>query len=252
MLIQLVQAGLAQAVYFPAGRQSAPPMEVIHKQAVVLAPGTFDHFDRDHAALHEELLVSGIQQLGKELDQTDPAPIGFFCFSATPIIEGDPPPTTSDLAERIEALHTCGGDVLLFQERELYCMTDFVNRYTKARVRFVMGLSLLVRVWEYRYTKLVGSFLEGLSRLLARNVRIYAYPMRSTDLQESMQNVSATGWSWTDTNGWVTALELRPEPPLVYLYDYVLASKFLIPMEVRATLTAQDAAANEKGSGQKD
>ena len=67
-----------------------------------------------------------------------------------------------------------GGDVLLFRERELYCMTDPVNRYTRESVRFVLGLSLLVRVWEYRYTKLAGSFLAALSRLLARNVRIYA------------------------------------------------------------------------------
>ncbi len=234
ILIQLVRAGLAEAVCFPSGRSPAPPIEVLHKKALVLAPGSFELSDPSHGAIHEEMLASGVQQLREELDRNDPDPIGFFCFSASPLLEGDPPPRFSDLLERIDALHEHGGDVLLFRERELYCMVDFVNRYTKESVRFVVGLSLLVRVWEYRYAKL-GSFLEALSRLLAQNVRIYAYPMSSKDLQNSIQGISAIGWQWTDTNGWVSACELHPATPLGHLYDYVLASNFLVPMQIPAT-----------------
>jgi hypothetical protein len=234
ILIQLVRAGLAEAVCFPASGPPVPPTEVLHKKAVVLAPGSFGHSDSDHAAIHEAMLASGVRQLRGELGQNDPAPIGFFCFSATPLLESGPPPKISDFLERIDALHARGGDVLLFRERELYSMTDFVNRYTKESLRFVVGLSLLVRVWEYRYIKLSGSFLEALSRLFARNVRIYAYPMKSVDLQEAIQNVSDSGWQWTDTNGWVSASQLHPATPLDHLYEYVLASNFLIPMQIPA------------------
>jgi hypothetical protein len=178
------------------------------------------------------MLASAIQQLRGELDEKDPAPIGFFCLSAMPVTEIDPLPEIPDLLERIDALHTCGGAVLLFRDRELYRMTALVNRYTKEHVRFVVGLSLLVRIWEYRYTKLAGSFLEALSRLLAQNVCIYAYPMSSSDFQQSMQSISATHWQWTDTNGWVSARQLHPAPPLGHLYDYILASNFLVPMQI--------------------
>jgi hypothetical protein len=234
ILIQLVRAGLAEAVCFPSSGPAVPPTEVLHKKAVVLAPGSFDHSDADHAAIHEAMLASGVRQLREELDQKDPAPVGFFCFSATPLLEGDPLPKISDLLQRIDALHERGGDVLLFRKRELYSMTDFVNRYTKERLRFVVGLSLLVRVWEYRYLNLNGSFLEALSRLFARNVRIFAYPMKSADLQQSMQNVSGSNWQWTDTDGWVSASQLHPATPLDHLYNYVLASNFLIPMQIPA------------------
>jgi hypothetical protein len=111
-------------------------------------------------------------------------------------------------------------------------MTDFVNRYTKDYIRFVVGISLLVRMWEYRYTKLAGSFLEALSRLLAQNVRIYAYPMSSADLKQIIQDLSASGWQWTDTKGQVSAQQLHPAPPLGHLYDYVLASNFLVPLQI--------------------
>src|ERR1700677_94690 len=231
ILVQLAYEGLAEAVCFPSSGSPMPPIEVLHKRAVVLAPGSFEHVDLTHAAIHGEILAAGGKQLREELQQKDPAPIGFFCLSAKSLIESDPPPRIADLLGRIDALRARGGDVLLFRERELYHMTDLVNRYTREYVRFVVGLSLLIRIWEYRYTTLPGSFLEALSRLLAQNVRIYAYPMRAADLEQSMQNLSATGWRWTDTNGRVSAGQLHLAPPLGHLYDFVLASDFLVPLQ---------------------
>jgi hypothetical protein len=239
ILAHLVRAGLAEAVYFSATGASAPPIEVLHKKSVVLAPGSFEHVDPAHAEIHERMLASAVQQLRGELDEKAPAPAGFFCLSAMPLRAGDAPPDISGLLGRIDALHARGGSVLLFRERELNSMTALVNRYTKEHVRFVVGLSLLVRVFEYRYSQLAGSFLEALSRLLAQNVRIYAYPMRSSDLLQAIQSFSATGWEWTDMNGWVTAGELRLTPPLGHLYDYVLANGFLVPMRIPAALTAE-------------
>src|SRR5579863_2214122 len=240
ILVQLVRAGLAEAVCFPCSGLRVPPMEVLHKKAIVLAPGSFEHVDHAHAAIHNQMLASGIRQLSGELAEKDPAPVGFFCFSAMPLREADPAPGTSELLERINALHTHRGDVLLFRERELYGMTALVNRYTKEPIRFVLGLSLLVRVWEYRYTKLPGSFLEALSRLLAQNVRIYAFPMSTKDLEQAIQSISAIRWQWTDTNGWVSARQLHPPPPLRHLYDYILASNFLVPLEIPEVLKTKE------------
>jgi hypothetical protein len=233
ILAELVCKGLAEAVCFPSSGSPVPPLEILHKKAVVLAPGSFEHLDATHVAIHDELLASGVRQLREELQEKDSDPMGFFCLSVTPQDEADAAPSVADLLGRISALHARGsGDVLLFHERELYCMTDLVNRYTKESVRFVVGLSLLVRVWDYRYAKLTGNFLEALSRLLAQNVRVYAYPMRSADLEQSMPNLSAIGWHWTDSSGWVTASQLRPASPLGHLYDYVLASNFLVPLPI--------------------
>jgi hypothetical protein len=119
-------------------------------------------------------------------------------------------------------------------------MTALVNRYTKEPIRFVLGLSLLVRVWEYRYTKLPGSFLEALARLLPQNVRIYAFPMTSKDLQQAVQGISSIRWQWTDTNGWVSASQLHPPPPLDHLYDYILASNFLVPLQIPEALKTHE------------
>jgi hypothetical protein len=238
LLIHAVHAGLAQAVCFPSNGSPLPPMEVLHKKAVVLAPGSFEHVSPPYAKTHEQMLAAAIEQLRGEIIEEKLAPVGFFCIPATSLVTGDPPPRIEDLLERIDALRARGGDVLLFRERELYTMTDYVNRYTKEHVRFVVGLSLLIRVFEDRYSKLAGSFLEALTRLFAQNVRIYAYPMTSKDLRQSIQTASATDWQWTETNGWVSANQLRLRPPLGLLYEYILASKFLVPMPIPAALAA--------------
>lgn len=119
ILAQLVCTGLAEAVYFPSNGSPAPPIEVLHKKSVVLAPGSFEHVDPTHAAIHEQLLASGVKQLRGELDEKDPAPIGFFCLSATPLIDDDPPPGIPDLLERVDVLLARGSAVLLFRDREL-------------------------------------------------------------------------------------------------------------------------------------
>jgi hypothetical protein len=117
-------------------------------------------------------------------------------------------------------------------------MTALVNRYTKAPVRFVAGLSLVIRAFSDTYFNLEGRRLEALSRLFAQNVRIYAYPMAAVDLQESIKSLSVAGLEWNETNGWVSADQLRVPLPLGHLYAYLLASNFLVPMQIPTALAA--------------
>lgn len=230
VLAYLVHAGLAEAVFFSATESSVPPNEALYKKPVVLAPGYFGHVDSHHGQIHLQMLGAGIQELRRELGEGAPAPVGIFAISSAPIKPEAPAPEISDLLRRIDALLAQGGTVLLFRERELYTMTAIVNRYTKAPVRFVAGLSLLIRAFDDPYFSLEGRRLEALSRLFAQNVRIYAYPMTVVDLQEAIKDLSPTGLEWSDTNGRVSANQLHFAPPLGHLYAYLLASNFLVPM----------------------
>ena len=232
--VHLVRAGLAEAVFFSSKGSLVPPAEVLHKKAVVLAPGYFGHTDPVHSQVHLRLLASGIQELQADLGETNSAPAGFFCLTVAPFAPDDPAPEIPDLLRRIDALLAAGGDVLLFRQPELYHMTTLVNRHTSAPVRFVAGLSLMIRASEDVYDNLEGRRLEALARLFAQNVRIYVYPMTATDLREWLQSVSVTGWEWSETNGWVSASQLRCAPPLGHLFAYLLASNFLVPMRVPA------------------
>jgi hypothetical protein len=230
LLVQLVRDGLAEAVSFPTEGSTVPPTEVLYKKAIVLAPGKFDHTDPVHSQVHMRLLASGIQELQRDLGETKSAPAGFFCLTVAPLTPDEPAPEISDLLRRIDALLAAGGGVLLFRKPELYHMTALVNRHTQAPVRFAGGLSLVIRAFEDIYGNLEGKLLEALARLFAQNVRIYVYPMTTADLREWLKSVSADDWEWSETNGWVSASQLRRAPPLGHLFAYLLASNFLVPM----------------------
>jgi hypothetical protein len=230
LMVDLVCKGIAEAVCFPSNGSPVPPVEVIHGNPVVLAPGYFVHMDPSHAEIHTRMLASGIRQLQGEMGEAKTTPRGFFCLTLAPLNTTELPPGVPDLLHRIDTLRSRGGDVLLFRKQELYTITDFVNRYTEQLVRFVVGLSVVIRAFEDRYTKLDGGFLEALSHLLAQNVRIYAYPMTTADLKEAIQRTSATDWEWDETDGWVSARQLRLALPRGHLYAYVLDSNFLVPI----------------------
>jgi hypothetical protein len=232
LLVELVRAGFAEAVCFPAKGATVPPSEVLYKKAIVLAPGYFIHTDPAHSQVHLRLLTSAGQELQGDLGETKSASAGFFCLTVAPVTPDEAPPETTDLLGRIDALHAAGGDVLLFRRPELYRMTALVNRHTQAPVRFVGGLSLVIRAFEDVYGNLEGKLLEALARLFAQNVRIYVYPMTAVDLREWLKNASVEGWEWNETDGWVSASQLRRAPPLGHLFAYLLASNFLVAMRL--------------------
>ena len=232
LLAYLVHAGLAEAVFFSSTGTDVPPTEVLHKRAIVLAPGYFGHVDTAHRQIHVQLLAAGVQEFRRELGETISPPLGIFAISAASTSPDAPVPEIPDLLRRIEALLAQGGNVLLFRERELYAMTALANRYTNAPVRYVIGLSLLIRAFSDPYFHLEGSRLEGLSRLFAQNVRVYAYPMTASDLRDAIKGLAPAGLEWDETNGWVKADQLRVAPPVGHLYAYLLASDFLIPLNI--------------------
>jgi hypothetical protein len=232
LLVHLVRAGFAEAVFFPANGSAVPPTEVLHKKAVVLAPGEFGHTDAAHSHVHLRLLASAIQELQGDLAETKSLPAGFFCLTVASYRPDKPAPEIPDLLGRIDALLAAGGDVLLFGKPELYHMTALVNRHTQAPIRVVGGLSLVIRAFEGAYGNLEGRLLEALARLFAQNVRIYVYPMTVGDLREWLKSTSANGWEWSETNGWVSASQLRRAPPIGHLFAYLLASNFLVPMRL--------------------
>jgi len=75
LLAYLVHAGYAEAVWFSAKGEVGPPSELLHKRAVVLAPGYFGHVDDAHGQIHSRMMAAGIQELRDELGATDASPV---------------------------------------------------------------------------------------------------------------------------------------------------------------------------------
>ena len=72
-----------------------------------------------------------------------------------------------------------------FGEQELYkdgC--GFVNRFTKARIHFAVGLSIMIWALQDGYKDLGGSLLEGLAKLFAKMCVSVFSQCREANLQQ--------------------------------------------------------------------
>jgi hypothetical protein len=221
----LVAGGYAEAVVFPANNQFVPPNELLYKQALVLAPGQFDNVSQLRANLVQDTLA----QLPEEDVEESRGGLGLFCLSVGGPNGGRIEVPVKEIVEHVEALHKLGYGVMLFRAGELYTMSAYVNRYTKSRIHFAIGLTVLARVFEDRYKDLAGSLLEGIARLFTQNVRVCVYPMSAENVQRRVKVAGLTGWTWKETNGMVTADNLHPSGPLESLYQYLLSSEFILP-----------------------
>jgi hypothetical protein len=112
-------------------------------------------------------------------------------------------------------------------------MSAFANRYTKLRIHFATGLTVLTRVLEDGYRDLPGTLLEALARLFTQNVRVTVYPMAAEELRRRVEADRLEGWRWEETDGMVSADNLHPSEPLNSLYQYLLKSEFILAGEHR-------------------
>jgi len=223
--ILLVARGLSEAVVFPADEQLLPPNELLYKRALVLAPGRFDNVD----LLHANLIRDTLAQLSQEELRESKGPLGLFCLpiAGAGMESGRIP--GEQTVERVKSLQRLGYGVIIFRAHELYKMSMYANRYTKSRIHFAIGLSLLTRVLEDRYMELAGSLLEGIARLFTQNVRLTVYPMTVEELQRQGATGALAGWKWQETDGLVSADNLHPSRPLDFLYQYLLSAELILP-----------------------
>lgn len=232
----LITGGYAQAVVFPADGEFVPANELLYKRALVLAPGRLGHVN----LLERDLIGPTLAELPTDELKESKGGLGLFCLA--------PEPTPSDLrtlqlpevVRLVDTLKQAGYGVILFRGRELYELSAFANRYTKARIHFAIGLSILVRVLEDRYKNLAGSSLEAFARLFTQNVRLIVHPMAAEELERWTRETGIKGWSWDATDGLVYADQVRPAEPLNHLYNYLLSESRILPHKNRrAEVAAQ-------------
>jgi hypothetical protein len=233
---RLVLEDLAEGVIFPVSHPLLAPTDVFHKKSVLLAPGKFLTVERHHA----EMMSKGIEALSEEKDNSGNDVLGLFCVSSK--TGDDTRLTVEDVMRTIDAMRGLGYGAVLIRDRELYTMSAFIKRFTQLPVRFVVGMSLLVRVFSDTYRTTVGSRLEGIARLFAQDIRVYAYPMPIEDLQNWVNTHGAKDWELKPVDGWVTLDSLVPPLPVRYLYDYVEACGVIVPLQNPRSATASSPA----------
>jgi len=226
--VLLLTKRITEAVICTREAGFIPFIEALHKKAVVIAPGEFER----PSSVHAGMMATALRNLEKEKELSDEVAVGLFCLTIPPNITLQSDREIATLLRKMQALHDLGYGVLVVHDREIYKMSAIIQRFTSQPIRFVVGISVLLRVFGDAYVNLGGSTLKAISLLFSQNVRIYPYPMATRTAREWIQRLNAYEWDWLEVQGTVPAASLKPPEPLRYLYEYLLASHFILPVEL--------------------
>ena len=111
-----------------------------------------------------------------------------------------------------------------------YLLIDYLRRQTTEPIRLVVEVATLAQILHDRfYGALAGGLLEGVGKLLAANVKVYAYPMPADRFRQATAGAERTTTSQTAEN-LVTADDILPTPPADHLYRYLRAADWIRPL----------------------
>ena len=218
--VALARDGRAEAVAFTAGGAAIAANELLYKKAIVIAPlaaGEGERLTPGAIALCVDELR---REIGGDAEVKDVLDLRLL------MTEGEWSPRIREAS---------AGAILVTQHRELYRVTGFIRRYSSAPLRFALTLTSLMRIFdETRYQRLDGRMLEALARLFAQDVKVLAYPARRESMQSFLAAEISSQWTVEGEGDWLTADQLRPAPPLGFLYEYLLTTGFLISIRPEA------------------
>jgi hypothetical protein len=88
----------------------------------------------------------------------------------------------ADFLARVDTLNALGKMVMISNYTRFDRVTIYLRKYTQNWIVMVMGAPTLYEIFDEKYyADLDGGILEGLGRLFQRKVKLYSYPMKTSE-----------------------------------------------------------------------
>jgi hypothetical protein len=202
--LKLVQNGLTKAAMFTADGEVVNAAETLYKRAILVERGSF----RPVTDVTLDMLRSAQAQFVQEPGVQGEEILVLMEMTLKNLIDGGEI-NHQDFLDRVDILSTQGKMVLISNYGAFHRLATFLFRYTKKRIGIVMGVPTLREIFDEKYyADLEGGILESFGRLFKNDLKLYVYPL----LEPA-------------TKALITAANLRVEPHLQHLYDYLIQSR---------------------------
>jgi len=187
----MIRNGLAQAVLFDRNGTQIPPSVVARKRAMIIKRTS----TRYSSVIDSATFEAAEQALMKEAPELETAPLKVTEFSISSVhatMGSDEDKNLQHLRELIAQDEW----VMLTRLRQSYKLTDYLRRYSRFPLRFVMGVSTFAMLLsEQFYVDSSGGMLEATGRLYADTVRVYVQPMSCKNFRSHLDSVGlAPDW----------------------------------------------------------
>jgi len=205
--LALVRGGLARAAMVGDGDRLLPPSEILRKRPILVERATA------RRATTGEATVAALARFQEERGGVaEPAPFVLreLSVATIPAAASDDgrAPTDEEALAWLGRRRTGSDPVALTRYEQPFALTAYLRRYTQEPIRFVLPVPILTAIlMTVSKEGLEGGLLEGLGRLLAADVKIYAAGA-----------------------GAGSAEAIRLPKPLGHLYTYLLEAGWIVPL----------------------
>jgi hypothetical protein len=228
--VQLLRRKMAHAIMFDTAFRVVEPSGILRKRPLLIDRGRFETIEPFHAAM----LRAAERTLRQEGTAMSRDPQGLLEMTLHPVVDDDAPEDAAVLARvrnMVRVLPTLVSDLA-----EAFRLVPYLRRYTAEPIRLVAGITLLARILEAQfYHALPGSLLEGMGKLFASGVTLYAYPMPREAVIKALSAGSATDATKIrlpdSTAVLIGADDLVLAPPVNHLYHYLRDAGHVVPIE---------------------
>lgn len=235
LTIALLRKELATAILFDVNQTPIPPTEFFHKRPILLERGSF-------RALHHmfpDLVGTCKTQLknlttGKEGDA-----VYVLELTLNNILKAQQS-TDDEVLTVVEQLCKYGHNILVSKYSEFFHLTEYLRRFTKSPIGFIVSSNLLPLLLEDdRYKLLEGGVLEASARLFHHNVRLLTYPVEANLFTFYLElikfNLSQISFP---SQGMVTASNINLKNVNQYLLRFLIESGIVVDVPVKHPIPA--------------
>jgi hypothetical protein len=230
LTVSLLRKGLASAILFDVDQRPIPPTEFFHKRPILLERGSF-------RALHHifpDLVGSCKNQLKAAAGGRDQDAVYVLELTLNNILRAQQS-TDDEVLTVVEQLCKFGHNILVSNYSEFFRLTEYLRRFSKSPIGFIVSANLLPLLLEdERYKLLEGGVLEASARLFQQNVRLLTYPVESSLFTFYLELIKfKVDQISYPHQGMVTAANLSLNNVNQHLLKYLVESGIVIDVPVR-------------------
>lgn len=219
LAVQLVKSGMSHAVMFDKKGNVQQPSEMLYKKNVLAFRGTF----RPITYIAKDILNKSMELFKKDEDYEEGNTLSFCELTLNNLSTKGEDVDEKDFLERVNMLNSIGQNVMVSDIKEYFRLVDFFKLFKLKKLRIVMGVPTLEKVFDEKYyTDLRGGLLESIGIMFPKNMKLYIYPT----LRKS-----------GDKNSLTTSRNININSEHKLLYEYLLENHYIL--DIKSSMSDQ-------------
>jgi hypothetical protein len=182
--LTLVKEKMTNAVIFTPEGKNKYPSDILHKKNILTLRGSF----RPVTKVNIDMLSEGLDKFKKN-KKVDEKNIQLLLEITLSNLMTDGKVDERDFLDRADILCSLGYTVMISNYKKYYKLSEYLSRYTTARMGLIIGVDNLVEMFDEKYYRnLNGGIMEAFGIIVKRDIKIYLYPYQADNKKELLNS----------------------------------------------------------------